>query len=802
MKYDFTAIEKKWQAIWEETKPYAAVTGDTTRPKFYGLIEFPYPSGQGLHVGHPRPFTALDIVTRKKRMEGYNVLFPIGFDAFGLPTENYAIKNHIHPAIVTKNNIANFTSQLKMLGYGFDWDRCVDTTDPKYYKWTQWIFLQMYKHGLAYKATMPVNWCTSCKCVLANEEVVDGVCERCGSEVVRKEKSQWMLRITKYAQRLIDDLDDVDYIERVKIQQRNWIGRSTGAEVTFKTNIGGEVTVYTTRADTLFGTTYMVISPEHPMLNEWKDKIKNWDEVEAYQKEAARKSDFERGELNKDKTGVRLDGIEVENPVTHKMLPMFVSDYVLMGYGTGIVMGVPGHDQRDWEFATKFGLPIVEVVAGGDVTNEAFVAKDDSAVMVNSGFLNGMTVKEAIPAMKKYVVEQGIGKEKVNYKLRDWVFSRQRYWGEPIPLVYCEHCGWVPLPYEQLPLTLPEVESYMPTDNGESPLAAMTDWVNTTCPKCGGPAKRETDTMPQWAGSSWYFLRYIDPHNDDELASMEEMKYWLPVDWYNGGMEHTTLHLLYSRFWHRFLYDIGVVPTPEPYQKRTSHGMILGADGEKMSKSRGNVVNPDQIVDELGADAFRMYEMFMGAFDQAIPWSTEGARGCRRFLDRVWRLMEMLVDSDKVSSDMAYDVNFTIKKVSEDYERMKYNTAIAQMMSLVNAFYAKGQVTRGELRILCLLLNPVSPHITEEINELCGLGPELFRSPWPKYDEKALVKETVEIAVQINGKVRGRLEIPADLTREGAEAYFAANEDVQKLLGGKAVRKLIFVPGRLVNIVC
>ena len=576
MKYDFTAIEKKWQAIWEETKPYAAVTGDTTRPKFYGLIEFPYPSGQGLHVGHPRPFTALDIVTRKKRMEGYNVLFPIGFDAFGLPTENYAIKNHIHPAIVTKNNIANFTSQLKMLGYGFDWDRCVDTTDPKYYKWTQWIFLQMYKHGLAYKATMPVNWCTSCKCVLANEEVVDGVCERCGSEVVRKEKSQWMLRITKYAQRLIDDLDDVDYIERVKIQQRNWIGRSTGAEVTFKTNIGGEVTVYTTRADTLFGTTYMVISPEHPMLNEWKDKIKNWDEVEAYQKEAARKSDFERGELNKDKTGVRLDGIEVENPVTHKMLPMFVSDYVFMGYGTGIVMGVPGHDQRDWEFATKFGLPIVEVVAGGDITKEAFVAKDDSAVMVNSGFLNGMTVKEAIPAMKKYVVEQGIGKEKVNYKLRDWVFSRQRYWGEPIPLVNCEKCGWVPLPEDQLPLVLPQVDSYEPTDDGESPLSKMTDWVNTTCPCCGGPAKRETDTMPQWAGSSWYYLRYMDPHDKNAPVSKEAETYWGPVDWYNGGMEHTTLHLLYSRFWHKFLYDIGVVHTKEPYAKRTSQGMILG----------------------------------------------------------------------------------------------------------------------------------------------------------------------------------------------------------------------------------
>ena len=613
MKYDFAAIEKKWQKRWEETKPYAAVTGDK-RPKFYGLIEFPYPSGQGLHVGHPRPFTAMDIVTRKKRMEGYNVLFPIGFDAFGLPTENYAIKNHIHPAIVTRQNIANFTSQLKMLGYGFDWDRVVDTTDPNYYKWTQWIFLQMFKKGLAYKTTMPVNWCTSCKCVLANEEVVNGVCERCGSEVIRKEKSQWMLKITAYAQRLLDDLEDVDYIERVKIQQRNWIGRSTGAEITFDTNIGDRVTVYTTRADTLFGTTYMVISPEHPLLKSWQPKIKNWDAVAAYQEEAAHKSDFERGELNKEKTGVRLEGIEAMNPVTHKPLPLFVSDYVLMGYGTGIVMGVPGHDQRDWEFAKKFGLPIIEVVKGGDVTKEAFVAKDDSAVMVNSGFLNGMTVKEAIPAMKKYVVEQGFGKEKVNYKLRDWVFSRQRYWGEPIPLVNCPKCGWVPIPEDQLPLVLPQVDSYEPTDDGESPLSKMTDWVNTTCPQCGGPAKRETDTMPQWAGSSWYFLRYMDPHNDKALASKEALDYWSPVDWYNGGMEHTTLHLLYSRFWHKFLYDIGVVPTKEPYQKRTSHGMILGEGGEKMSKSRGNVVNPNDIVDQYGADTMRLHIMFIGDF--------------------------------------------------------------------------------------------------------------------------------------------------------------------------------------------
>ena len=721
MKYDFTAIEKKWQAIWEETKPYAAVTGDTTRPKFYGLIEFPYPSGQGLHVGHPRPFTALDIVTRKKRMEGYNVLFPIGFDAFGLPTENYAIKNHIHPAIVTKNNIANFTSQLKMLGYGFDWDRCVDTTDPKYYKWTQWIFLQMYKHGLAYKATMPVNWCTSCKCVLANEEVVDGVCERCGSEVVRKEKSQWMLRITKYAQRLIDDLDDVDYIERVKIQQRNWIGRSTGAEVTFKTNIGGEVTVYTTRADTLFGTTYMVISPEHPMLNEWKDKIKNWDEVEAYQKEAARKSDFERGELNKDKTGVRLDGIEVENPVTHKMLPMFVSDYVLMGYGTGIVMGVPGHDQRDWEFATKFGLPIIEVVAGGDITKEAFVAKDDSAVMVNSGFLNGMTVKEAIPAMKKYVVDQGIGKEKVNYKLRDWVFSRQRYWGEPIPLVNCEKCGWVPLPEDQLPLVLPQVDSYETTDDGESPLSKMTDWVNTTCPCCGGPAKRETDTMPQWAGSSWYFLRYMDPHNDKELASKEALEYWSPVDWYNGGMEHTTLHLLYSRFWHKFLYDIGVVPTKEPYAKRTSHGMILGEGGEKMSKSRGNVVNPNDIVAQYGADTMRLHIMFIGDFEKAVSWSNEAVKGSKRFLDRCFNLQDMATDDENISAKNESIVHKTIKKVTQDIDELKMNTAIAAMMTMVNEFYANG-CSKGDVRALCLLLSPFAPHMVEEMWENMGFA--------------------------------------------------------------------------------
>ena len=804
MKYDFTAIEKKWQAIWEETKPYAAVTGDTTRPKFYGLIEFPYPSGQGLHVGHPRPFTALDIVTRKKRMEGYNVLFPIGFDAFGLPTENYAIKNHIHPAIVTKNNIANFTSQLKMLGYGFDWDRCVDTTDPKYYKWTQWIFLQMYKHGLAYKATMPVNWCTSCKCVLANEEAVDGVCERCGSEVVRKEKSQWMLRITKYAQRLIDDLDDVDYIERVKIQQRNWIGRSTGAEVTFKTNIGGEVTVYTTRADTLFGTTYMVISPEHPMLNEWKDKIKNWDEVEAYQKEAARKSDFERGELNKDKTGVRLDGIEVENPVTHKMLPMFVSDYVLMGYGTGIVMGVPGHDQRDWEFATKFGLPIVEVVAGGDITKEAFVAKDDSAVMVNSGFLNGMTVKEAIPAMKKYVVEQGIGKEKVNYKLRDWVFSRQRYWGEPIPLVNCEKCGWVPLPEDQLPLVLPQVDSYEPTDDGESPLSKMTDWFNTTCPCCGGPAKRETDTMPQWAGSSWYFLRYMDPHNDKELASKEALEYWSPVDWYNGGMEHTTLHLLYSRFWHKFLYDIGVVPTKEPYAKRTSHGMILGEGGEKMSKSRGNVVNPNDIVEQYGADTMRLHIMFIGDFEKAVSWSNEAVKGSKRFLDRCFNLQDMATDDENISAKNESIVHKTIKKVTQDIDELKMNTAIAAMMTMVNEFYANG-CSKGDVRALCLLLSPFAPHMVEEMWENMGFaakeGKMAMQMPWPEYDEAKTVDATREMAVQVNGKLKSTITVPSDSEDSVVIDAACADDKVKRLMEGKQLVKTIVVKNKLINLI-
>ena len=803
MKYDFAAIEKKWQKRWEETKPYAAVTGDK-RPKFYGLIEFPYPSGQGLHVGHPRPFTAMDIVTRKKRMEGYNVLYPIGFDAFGLPTENYAIKNHIHPAIVTKQNIANFTSQLKMLGYGFDWDRCIDTTDPSYYKWTQWIFQQMFKRGLAYKATMPVNWCTSCKCVLANEEVVNGVCERCGSEVIRKEKSQWMLKITAYAQRLLDDLEDVDYIERVKIQQRNWIGRSTGAEVTFQTNIGDEVTVYTTRADTLFGTSYMVISPEHPLLKSWQPHIKNWDAVAAYQEEAARKSDFERGELNKEKTGVRLEGIEAINPVTHKPLPLFVSDYVLMGYGTGVVMGVPGHDQRDWEFAKKFGLPIIEVVQGGDVTKEAFVAKDDTAIMVNSGFLNGMTVKEAIPAMKKYVVEQGFGKEKVNFKLRDWVFSRQRYWGEPIPLVNCEKCGWVPVPEEQLPVVLPQVESYEPTDDGESPLSKMTDWVNTTCPCCGGPAKRETDTMPQWAGSSWYFLRYMDPHNDKALASKEALDYWSPVDWYNGGMEHTTLHLLYSRFWHKFLYDIGVVPTKEPYAKRTSHGMILGEGGEKMSKSRGNVVNPNDIVAQYGADTMRLHIMFIGDFEKAVTWSNEAVKGSKRFLDRCWNLMELAQEGDEISGKNASIIHKTIKKVTTDIDDLKMNTAIAALMAMVNEFYSSG-LTRGDLQQLMLMLSPFAPHMVEEMWELTGYaaktGKMAMQMPWPTWDESKTVDSHVEMAVQVNGKLKGTVTVAMDSDEETVKAAALALDKVQKATGDMTVVKTILVKNKLINLI-
>ena len=797
--YSPAAIEAKWQKHWEETGVLNA-KDDYSMPKYYPLIEFPYPSGNGLHVGHPRSNTAMDIIARKRRMEGYNVLFPIGYDAFGLPTENFAIKNQIHPRIVTERNINRFRSQLKRLGFSFDYSREVNTTDPKYYKWTQWIFLKLFEAGLAYKTEMPINWCTSCKVGLANEEVVGGVCERCGGEVVRKVKSQWMLRITDYAQKLLDGLDSVDFIEKVKTQQRNWIGRSEGAELDFQLTCGDKLRVYTTRPDTLFGATYMVVSPEHPMLETHKDKIENYSQIADYRSQAAKKSDFERTELNKEKTGVEIHGVRAINPVNGKEIPIWVSDYVLMGYGTGAIMAVPGHDTRDWEFARKFGLPIIEVVAGGNVEQEAYTDIQDG-VLVNSGMLDGLRVAEAKKKIIAWLEEQGIGERKVNFKLRDWVFSRQRYWGEPIPLVKCDECGWVPVPYEQLPVTLPDVESYMPTDTGESPLSTMSDWVNTTCPKCGRPAKRETDTMPQWAGSSWYYLRYVDPHNDNELASKEALKYWLPVDWYNGGMEHTTLHLLYSRFWHHFLYDIGVVPTPEPYQKRTSHGMILGADGEKMSKSRGNVVNPDEIVDELGADAFRLYEMFMGAFDQAIPWSTDGARGCRRFLDRVWRLMEVMTDSEEISADMRYDVHTTIKKVGEDYERMKFNTAIAQMMTLVNQLYQKGSVTRGEMRVLIQLLNPVAPHITEEINELLGSAEELVRERWPQYDAAALVKDTVEIALQINGKLRGRAEIPASLTREQAEAYFLSRDDVKEILGGKPVAKLIFVPGRLVNIV-
>ena len=831
MKYDFAAIEKKWQDKWEQVKPYAAVTGDK-RPKFYGLIEFPYPSAAGLHVGHPRPFTAMDIICRKKRMQGYNVLNPIGFDAFGLPTENFAIKNHIHPAIVTQQNIKNFTRQLKMLGYGFDWDRVIDTTDPQYYKWTQWIFLQLFKHDLAYKTTMPVNWCTSCKCVLANEEVVEGVCERCGAPVIRKEKSQWMLRITKYADRLIDDLDDVDYIERVKTQQRNWIGRSTGTEVTFKTNTGDDITVYTTRVDTLFGVTYTVISPEHPLLKKWKGIIKNWDEVEAYQAAAARKSDFERGELNKDKTGVRLDGIEVINPATGKVVPMFVSDYVLMGYGTGIVMGVPGHDQRDWDFAKAFGLPIVEVVEGGDITKEAFTLKDDTGIMVNSGFLNGMTVKEAIPAMKKYAVEQGWGHEKVNYKLRDWVFSRQRYWGEPIPLVNCPKCGWVPVPEEELPLVLPQVDSYELTDDGESPLSKMTDWVNTKCPKCGCDAKRETDTMPQWAGSSWYFLRYMDPHNDHEPVSHEAEQYWGPVDWYNGGMEHTTLHLLYSRFWHKFLYDIGVVHTKEPYAKRTSHGMILGQNPHyvgnvstqeekdaliakygnqalrpavKMSKSLGNVVNPDDVVKAYGADTMRLYIMFIGDFEKVATWSDDAVKGCKRFLDRVWNLADQVTEEDGVSEKNAPIVHKTIKKVTDDIDTLKMNTAIAALMAMVNEFYSNG-VSRGDFEALLLMLSPFAPHMVEELWEQKGFaakyeGKMAMQCAWPEYDESKTVASSVEMAVQVSGKFKGTIIVPVDSDQDTVVEAAKANEKVAKAIAGMQIVKVIHVKNKLVNLI-
>jgi len=795
--YSPKEIEGKWQKIWDDEKAFAA-TNDYTKPKFYALVEFPYPSGQGLHVGHPRPYTALDIVARKRRMQGYNVLYPMGWDAFGLPTENYAIKNHIHPRIVTKNNVAHFKDQLKSIGYSFDWDREINTTDPNYYKWTQWIFLKLFKAGLAYKTEMPINFCTSCKVGLANEEVVNGVCERCGSPVIRKMQSQWMLKITEYADKLIDDLSMVDYIEKVKVSQKNWIGRSEGAEVEFKL-AGKEETlrIYTTRPDTLFGATYMVLSPEHPYIDKFKDEIKNMDEILAYREMAARKSDFERTELAKDKTGVLLDGIKAINPVNGKEIPIWISDYVLMSYGTGAIMAVPAHDERDWEFAKKFGLPIIEVVAGGDVENAAFTDVA-TGTLVNSGFLNGMEVAEAKKAIIEFLTKEGIGHSKKNFKLRDWVFSRQRYWGEPIPIVYCEKCGYVPIPESELPLELPEVESYMPTDTGESPLAAMTDWVETTCPCCGGKAKRETDTMPQWAGSSWYFLRYTDPTNEEALASPEALKYWLPVDWYNGGMEHTTLHLLYSRFWHKFLYDQKVVPCPEPYQKRTSHGMILGSNGEKMSKSRGNVVNPDDIINEFGADTLRTYEMFIGAFDLAASWSQEGVKGCRRFLERVWKLQDMLSDEEGYSAEMTTKIHQTIKKVSSDFESLKYNTAIAAMMALVNDLFKAEKVTRGEFKTLLLLLNPVAPHITEELWEVCGFEKRLYQNDWPEYDEAKTVENTVEIAVQINGKTRTTILIAKDCDKDTAIA--AGKEALGAKLSGNIVKE-IYVPGRIINIV-
>ena len=799
-RYDHDQVELKWQKIWEDAHCFEA-KDDYSMPKFYPLIEFPYPSGHGLHVGHPRSNTALDIIARKRRMEGYNVLYPIGWDAFGLPTENYAIKTGIHPAKVTHDNIEHFRAQLKRLGFSFDWSREINTTDPSYYKWTQWIFLKFFEKGLAYKAEIPINFCTSCKVGLANEEVVDGVCERCGGVVVQKVRSQWMLKITEYAQRLIDDLDDLDYIERVKIQQKNWIGRSEGAEVIFSIEGYPEgLKVYTTRCDTLFGATYMVVSPEHPIIDAMKDTIENMDEVREYQKAAARKSDLERAELNKEKTGVMLKGLKATNPVTGKLIPVWISDYVLMGYGTGAIMAVPAHDERDWEFAKKFNMPIIEVVAGGRNVQEECYSDVESGIMVNSGFLNGLTVKEAIPTMIKWLEEKGIGEKKVNYKLRDWVFTRQRYWGEPIPLVHCDKCGWVPLPYSELPLKLPEIEDFEPTDDGSSALARATDWIKTTCPRCGGPANRETDTMPNWAGSSWYFIRYCDPHNDKELASREALEYWMPVDWYNGGMEHTTLHLLYSRFWYKFLYDIGVVPTKEPYKKRTSHGMILGENGEKMSKSRGNVVNPDDIVEEMGADAFRLYEMFMGAFDQPIPWSTQGARGCRRFLDRIWRMQDMVNGFDGIRPEMKALVHGTIKKVSEDYEAMKYNTAIAAMMTMVNELYNSGSVSKEEFHILLTLLNPVAPHMTEELNQRLGYEQPLYCTPWPKWDESALVKNTIEYGVQVNGKIRARIELPIDMPKEEVEAAAKAHKDVVPFLEGKTVRKVIVVKN-IVNIV-
>lgn len=799
--YNHKTVEKKWQQVWQDEKAFAA-TNDYSKPKYYALVEFPYPSGQGLHVGHPRPYTALDIVARKRRMQGYNVLYPMGWDAFGLPTENYAIKNKIHPKIVTKNNIDHFKEQLQSIGYSFDWDREINTTDPDYYKWTQWIFLKLFKAGLAYKQEMPINWCTSCKVGLANEEVVNGVCERCGSPVVRKVKSEWMLKITDYADKLIEGLDHVDYIERVKTQQKNWIGRSTGAEVDFA--IAGKedkLRIYTTRCDTLFGVTYMVVSPEHPYLDKYKDEIKNWDEIESYREQASRKSDFERAELAKDKTGVEIDGLKAVNPVNGKEVPIWVSDYVLMSYGTGAIMAVPAHDERDWEFAKKFNLPIIQVVAknGEEVdVNEAAFTDVATGVLINSDFINGLEVKEAKEKMIEFLTEKGIGNAKVNYKLRDWVFSRQRYWGEPIPIVHCDKCGYVPVDESELPLLLPEVESYMPTDNGESPLAAMTDWVNTTCPCCGGPAKRETDTMPQWAGSSWYFLRYTDPHNTETLASQEALKYWLPVDWYNGGMEHTTLHLLYSRFWHRFLYDQKVAPCPEPYQKRTSHGMILGENGEKMSKSRGNVVNPDDIVRDYGADTLRTYEMFIGAFDAAASWSEDGVKGCRRFLDRVWKLQDIMTDEEGFSKEFETKMHQTIKKVSFDYENLKYNTAIAQLMTMLNDFSKAGKITKGELKTYLILLNPVAPHITEEMWEAIGENGRVYQQTWPEYDEAKTVESTVEIAVQINGKTKSTINIAKDADKDSVIA--AAKEALGSRLSGNIIKE-IYVPGRIVNIV-
>ncbi len=796
-RYNFSEIEKKWQDIWDKELPFAA-KDDYTLPKFYGLVEFPYPSGQGLHVGHPRSYTAIDIVARKKRLQGYNVLYPMGWDAFGLPTENFAIKNHIHPEIVTKNNVENFKRQLKSLGFSFDWNREINTTDPSYYKWTQWIFLKLFEKGLAYKKQMAVNWCTSCKCVLANEEVVNGVCERCSSQVVHKEKSQWMLKITEYAGRLIDDLSTVDFIDRVKTQQENWIGRSYGTQVKFTATTGDVLEIYTTRADTLFGATYMVLSPEHPLIEKWADKISNMDEVNAYKAEAAKKSDFERTELAKDKTGVRLDGVRAINPVNNTEIPIFISDYVLISYGTGAIMAVPAHDTRDWEFAKKFGLPIIEVVKGGNVEEEAFT-DCATGIMVNSGFLDGMSVEDAKVAIQKWLSDKGIGEKKTNYKLRDWVFSRQRYWGEPIPMVHCDCCGWVPLPESELPLLLPEVESYEPTDTGESPLANITEWINTTCPKCGGKAVRETDTMPQWAGSSWYFLRYCDPHNDKELASKEALSYWGPVDWYNGGMEHTTLHLLYSRFWHKFLYDIGVVPSAEPYAKRTSHGMILGENGEKMSKSRGNVINPDDIINEYGADTMRLYEMFIGDFEKAAPWSTSSIKGCKRFLDRVWALKENVIEGEEYRSSVESEVHKMIRKVTDDIENLKMNTAIASMMAFINT--VGNEINKAEYKTLLVLLNPFAPHITEEIWEEMGFEGRLNQTKWPEYDEAKCVESTVEIVVQINGKLRGRLNIPADISADEAIKLAKEQEGITGLVEGKTIVKELYVPKKLVNIV-